>query len=85
MTSCHAAFELSPGICFFKYVTQQELKQGPDAAAACDESGKCSAVESQEEAQRIFLGRPAGFLSANSNVKLGTVGPFWPVVQDVSW
>lgn len=55
-------------ICFFKYVTQQELKQGPDAAAACDESCKCSLVE-EEEAQKIFLGRPAGFMSSSSNLK----------------
>eukprot|EP00435_Cladocopium_sp_Y103_P012593 s246_g3.t1 len=55
-------------ICFFKYVTQQELKQGPDAAAACDESGKCSVVE-EEEAQKIFLGRPAGFMSSSGDLK----------------
>lgn len=67
-----------PGICFFKYVTQQELKHGPDAAAACDESGKCAAVE-EEESQRIFLGRPAGFMSSATNLNLGFTSRFFYV------
>ncbi|CAJ1340303.1 unnamed protein product [Effrenium voratum] len=55
-------------ICFFNHATQQELKEGPDAAAACDESGTCSEAK-QEESQVIFLGRPTGFMASGSDLK----------------
>lgn len=75
VSSRSPTIEPGPGICFFKHVTQQELKHGIDAAAACDESGKCTTNdELAAESPVIFLGRPVGFVASVSNLNLGFFG-----------
>ena len=55
-------------ICFYRNATQAELKSDVDAAAMCDESGKCSEAQAAAS-EPIVLGRPAGFMLPGSDPK----------------